>query len=133
MNLKIFPVNTLLVSCSANLGKCAIVKKELITNQTFIGLVPNNNVDIEYLFYKMSFEEKRLNDMATGTTISYLSREQFENYEISSPSIKQEQTAIANVLSSMDKEIETLNTKLEKYHNLKTAMMQQLLTGKIRL
>lgn len=133
MNLKIFPVNTLLVSCSANLGKCAIVKKELITNQTFIGLVPNNNVDIEYLFYKMSFEEKRLNDMATGTTISYLSREQFENYEISSPSIKQEQTAIANVLSSMDKEIETLNTKLEKYINLKTAMMQQLLTGKIRL
>ena len=46
---------------------------------------------------------------------------------------KEEQTAIANVLSSMDKEIETLNTKLEKYRNLKTAMMQQLLTGKIRL
>ena len=46
---------------------------------------------------------------------------------------KQEQTAIANILSSMDKEIETLNTKLEKYRNLKTAMMQQLLTGKIRL
>ena len=45
---------------------------------------------------------------------------------------KEEQTAIANVLSSMDKEIETLNTKLEKYRNLKTAMMQQLLTGKIR-
>lgn len=46
---------------------------------------------------------------------------------------KEEQTAIANVLSSMDKEIETLNAKLEKYRNLKTAMMQQLLTGKIRL
>lgn len=46
---------------------------------------------------------------------------------------KEEQTAIANVLSSMDKEIESLNTKLEKYRNLKTAMMQQLLTGKIRL
>lgn len=46
---------------------------------------------------------------------------------------KKEQTAIANVLSSMDKEIENLNTKLEKYCNLKTAMMQQLLTGKIRL
>lgn len=46
---------------------------------------------------------------------------------------KKEQTAIASVLSSMDKEIEILNTKLEKYRNLKTAMMQQLLTGKIRL
>ena len=49
------------------------------------------------------------------------------------PTNNKEQTAIANVLSSMDKEIETLNTKLEKYRNLKTAMMQQLLTGKIRL
>ena len=46
---------------------------------------------------------------------------------------KKEQTAIANVLSSMDKEIENLNTKLEKYRNLKTAMIQQFLTGKIRL
>ena len=133
MNLKIFPLNTLLVSCSANLGKCAIVSKELITNQTFIGLVPNKTVNVEYLFYKMSFEESRLNEMATGTTISYLSREQFEKYEITTPSTEEEQTAIANVLSSMDKEIETLNTKLEKYRNLKTAMMQQLLTGKIRL
>ena len=42
---------------------------------------------------------------------------------------KKEQTSIADVLSSMDKEIETLNTKLEKYRNLKTAMMQQLLTA----
>lgn len=133
MNLKIFPVNTLLVSCSANLGKCAIVSKELITNQTFIGLVPNKTVNVEYLFYKMSFEESRLNEMATGTTISYLSRKQFEKYEITTPPTEEEQTAIANVLSSMDKEIETLNTKLEKYRNLKTAMMQQLLTGKIRL
>ncbi len=133
MNLKIFPLNTLLVSCSANLGKCAIVSKELITNQTFIGLVPNKTVNVEYLFYKMSFEESRLNEMATGTTISYLSREQFEKYEITTPPTKEEQSAIAKVLSSMDKEIETLNTKLEKYRNLKTAMMQQLLTGKIRL
>ena len=133
MNLKIFPLNTLLVSCSANLGKCAIVSKELITNQTFIGLVPNKTVNVEYLFYKMSFEESRLNEMATGTTISYLSREQFEKYEITTPPTKEEQFAIAKVLSSMDKEIETLNTKLEKYRNLKTAMMQQLLTGKIRL
>lgn len=49
------------------------------------------------------------------------------------PKDNKELNAIANVLSSMDKEIETLNTKLEKYRNLKTAMMQQLLTGKIRL
>ena len=103
-----------------------------LREMSFIGLVPSENVDIEFIFYKMQFEEKKLNEMATGTTISYLSREQFEKYKIFVPS-KTEQTAIANVLSSMDKEIEALEAKLGKYRNLKTGMMQQLLTGKIRL
>lgn len=44
-----------------------------------------------------------------------------------------EQTAIATVLSDMDAEIEKLENKLGKYRQIKTGMMQQLLTGKIRL
>ena len=133
MNLKIFPVNTLLVSCSANLGRCAIVKQKLVTNQTFIGLVPSDRIDVEFLYYKMSREDKNLNNMATGTTISYLSREQFENYEILIPSSKAEQTAIANILSDCDSEIAALEEKRDKYKGIKQGMMQQLLTGKIRL
>lgn len=66
-----------------------------------------------------------------STGVPQLTVPQIRDIVIALPS-KEEQTAIANVLSSMDKEIETLNTKLEKYRNLKTAMMQQLLTGKIR-
>ena len=133
MNLKIFPVNTLLVSCSANLGRCAIVKQKLVTNQTFIGLVPSDRINVEFLYYKMSREDKNLNNMATGTTISYLSREQFENYEILIPSSKAEQTAIANILSDCDSEIAALEEKRDKYKEIKQGMMQQLLTGKIRL
>ena len=133
MNLKIFPVNTLLVSCSANLGRCAIVKQKLVTNQTFIGLVPSDRIDVEFLYYKMSREDKNLNNMATGTTISYLSREQFENYEILIPFSKAEQTSIANILSDCDSEIAALEEKRDKYKEIKQGMMQQLLTGKIRL
>lgn len=133
MNLKIFPVNTLLVSCSANLGRCAIVKQKLVTNQTFIGLVPSDRIDVEFLYYKMSREDKNLNNMATGTTISYLSREQFENYEILIPTSKAEQTAISNILSDCDSEIAALEEKRDKYKEIKQGMMQQLLTGKIRL
>jgi type I restriction enzyme S subunit len=44
-----------------------------------------------------------------------------------------EQSAIATVLSDMDSEIAALETKLTKYRTLKTGMMQQLLTGKVRL
>jgi|688.fasta_scaffold241816_2 type I restriction enzyme S subunit len=49
------------------------------------------------------------------------------------PTNLEEQTAIASVLSDMDTEIEKLENKLEKYRQIKTGMMQQLLSGKIRL
>lgn len=48
------------------------------------------------------------------------------------PSIK-EQEAISQILFDMDKEIEALRFKLEKYLNIKEGMMQQLLTGKVRI
>lgn len=133
MNLKVFPVGTLLVSCSANLGRCAIVGKELITNQTFIGLVPNSKADVEFFYYRMYFEENVLNALATGTTITYLSREQFEEYELLIPTNKEEQQAIAQLLSDFDDEIEKEKSKLQKYSLLKVGMTSDLLTGKIRL
>lgn len=132
MNLKVFPKETLLVSCSAYLGRCAIVKSELVTNQTFIGLVPSSKIDVEFLFYIMGSEEKNLNLLSSGTTISYLSREQFEEYKICIPIDVSEQNAIASILSDMDEEITVLEQKLAKCQKLKQGMMQQLLTGKIR-
>ena len=45
----------------------------------------------------------------------------------------EEQTAIATILSDMDNELQALTQKLEKARALKQGMMQQLLTGKIRL
>jgi len=53
--------------------------------------------------------------------------------EISMPKTIEEQTAISKILSNMDSEIEKLESELEKYKNIKQGMMQNLLTGKIRL
>ena len=90
--------------------------------------------DGDFLYYLLGSDEifKQYIEMAAGSSVQNLNKEKVAKLLV--PIFdKKEQTAIANVLSSMDKEIETLNTKLEKYRNLKTAMMQQLLTGKIRL
>ncbi len=84
----------------------------------------------KYLFYKFCLIDWLSMNEASG--VPSLTAKNIEDIQIVIPT-EEEQNAIANVLSSMDKEIETLNTKLEKYRNLKTAMMQQLLTGKIRL
>lgn len=134
MNLKLMPVETLIVSCSADLGRCAIIKKPLVTNQTFIGLVVDDScASNEFLYYYFTFNADRLNQLSSGTTISYLSREQFESLKITVPSSKSEQTRIAAILTDMDAEISALEAKVDKYKSVKQGMMQQLLTGKIRL
>lgn len=86
----------------------------------------------EYVFYNKGFRDSLISS-STVSANTNINQPALKNLIIVYPSSKEEQTALATVLSSMDKEIETLNTKLEKYRNLKTAMMQQLLTGKIRL
>ncbi len=55
-----------------------------------------------------------------------------KNYEITLPPIL-EQTAIATVLSDMDAEIDALQAKIDKARQIKQGMMQELLTGRIRL
>ena len=74
-----------------------------------------------------------VNENAIGTKMPRGDKNVIKQILFAVPSSKAEQTAIANVLSDMDTEISALETKLAKYRKLKTGMMQQLLTGKIRL
>lgn len=68
-----------------------------------------------------------------GITIIHLHGSRLKDIDINISSDVKEQTAIATVLFDMDAEIEKLENKLNKYRQIKTGMMQQLLTGKIRL
>ena len=70
--------------------------------------------------------------------VSYVGNPKLMNNVVSGidifiPCLIEEQTAIATILSDMDAEIEKLEQKRDKYTMLKQGMMQQLLTGKIRL
>ena len=134
MNLKVYPAGTLLVSCSADLGRCAIVARPLVSNQTFIGLEMDDRVASNvFFYYLMTSKADELNGVSSGTTISYLPREQFEEFAVFAPIDKHEQVAIAAVLSDMDAEIAALEARRDKTQDLKQGMMQELLTGRRRL
>jgi len=68
-----------------------------------------------------------------GITIIHLNTRELRNVEIALPLARKEQMAIANVLRTMDNEIESLEEERDKYIRLKEGMMQKLLTGQIRL
>ena len=67
-----------------------------------------------------------------GTHMPRADWEVMRNFEVRLPRVR-EQRAIAAVLSDMDAEIAALETRRDKTHDLKQAMMQELLTGKTRL
>lgn len=67
-----------------------------------------------------------------GTKVSSVSKASVAQTKLVIPEYE-EQQAIAEILSNMDAEIEALEQKLVKYRQIKQGMMQQLLTGKIRL
>ncbi len=69
----------------------------------------------------------------TVTAIPHISPADILNFRLFIPQNKKEQTAIATILSDMDAEIQALHTRLTKTQNIKQGMMQQLLTGKVRL
>jgi type I restriction enzyme S subunit len=62
-----------------------------------------------------------------------ISKKDFSEIIFLFPPQKNEQSSIANILSDMDAEIKQLEQKLSKYKFIKQGMMQELLTGKIRL
>ncbi|PIZ66381.1 MAG: hypothetical protein COY19_06830 [Candidatus Marinimicrobia bacterium CG_4_10_14_0_2_um_filter_48_9] len=73
-----------------------------------------------------------INNLLAGSSINNLRPSSIESLEFPMPPLP-EQTAIATVLSDMDAEIAALEQRRNKTKDIKQAMMQELLTGRIRL
>jgi type I restriction enzyme S subunit len=74
-----------------------------------------------------------ITNKATGGAQGNVSTNDIISFLFAIPTSFPEQTAIATVLSDMDEEITALEEKLSKYRQIKQGMMQELLTGRIRL
>lgn len=85
-----------------------------------------------FLSFYVSQNREKVMKLVSGSTVYHLYGSDMKDFEISYPKTE-EQNEIATILSDMDAEIQALETKLEKYRKIKLGMMQNLLTGKIRL
>ncbi|WP_211530970.1 restriction endonuclease subunit S [Methanocalculus chunghsingensis] len=123
---------TLITSTRMLLGKCVIYQVDVCINQDLKALFCNNSIDVQYLLYWFQYHEQLIDEMGSGSTVKGLSTNDLKSLYFVSPSIS-EQTAIATALSDMDAEIAALERRRDKVKEIKQGMMQQLLTGKVRL
>jgi len=128
--------STILMSINGTIGNLAFFNGEkIVLGKSAAYMCIKDGFDKHYVYFVLqSFAVKLFYENEfTGTTIRNLSLKSIRETPIQLPPNFTEQTRIATILSDMDAELSGLEGKLEKYRQLKQGMMQQLLTGKIRL
>ena len=138
-NLKIHPAGTFLMAITGleaegTRGACGIVGSPAATNQSCMAIYPSEDLSTAFLYHYYVLRGKALAlEYCQGTKQQSYTAKLVRLLPITIPPTVEEQIAIATVLSDMDCEIRSVETRLAKARQLKQGMMQELLTGRIRL
>ena len=126
------PQGSVIINCVGDFGIIGIAQQEMVINQQLHAFVCPEGLNNEYIYYALSIQTHHMLKVATTTTIPYMNKSSCESIPILLPSLP-EQEKIAAVLSAADEEISTLEKQLAAYKQQKLGLMQQLLTGRIRI
>ena len=118
----LLPPQSICVSCiGSDLGKAVVSIEPIVTNQQFNSIIPNEDNDVDFIYYLMTIVGKHLNFLSkTSTAVPIINKSTFSNYDITIPS-KITQKKISSILSALDDKIECnrrINEKLEGLANI---------------
>jgi type I restriction enzyme, S subunit len=128
-----------LVTKDGTIGKIALVSNlpgpATLNSGVFVVRPRSEALDPVFFFFLLGsavFGEF-LGQLSAGSTINHLYQKDFVHFTFPAPLRLEEQQAIGTALQSMDEELRELQTRLTKARQIKDGMMQELLTGRIRL
>lgn len=130
---ELIPVGSVVMTSRATIGECAINAIPVATNQGFKNFIPFSMIDSGFLYYLLQTQRERFISLCGGSTFLEIGKKQLADFEVSLPKSRDEQVAIASILSDMDAELAVLEARRDKTLALKQGMMQELLTGRTRL
>lgn len=129
----------LLLTKDGTIGKVAFVtdlKRPATLNSGVFLVKPTTGAyTAHFMFYVLesSVFKEFLQQLSAGSTINHLYQKDLVKFDLFVPPTREEQEAIATILFDMDTDIHKLEEKLSKYQKVKQGMMEELLTGKVRL
>jgi len=92
-----------------------------------------SNMDVNFLFYYLSFAQPLARKYYTGTNVWHLNLDSWARDLLIPLPPLEEQKMIANILSMIDSGIETVDRAIAKLEGMKRALLNELLTGRIRV
>ena len=124
---------TLIVTLQGSIGKVAITNYDAYIDRTLLLFSSfKMKVDIYFIMYQIHNLFNIEKEKAPGGIIKTITKEVLSNFKIKLPSFE-EQTAIAEILATADRELQLQKEKLVQLQTQKKGLMQVLLTGKKRL
>lgn len=129
---QMFPAGTVLYAMYASLGECSIASVPLCSSQAILGIRVKANLSSEFLYYYLQSIKPKVKTLGQQGTQANLNKRMVQDFSLQLPPVI-EQNTIATVLSDMDAELASLESRLAKARQIKQGMMQELLTGRIRL
>ncbi len=132
----VFPENTIVfakVGAAVFLERKKILARTSCIDNNLAGYAVSDDQRVDYRYIHYFLLMLKFGSVVSTTALPSLNSNVLNAIEILLPPSKAEQIAISSVLSEMDDEITVIETKLSKTRHLKQAMMQELLTGRIRL
>lgn len=124
---------TITISASgANAGYISYYKEPIFATDCST-ISEGDGYYIDFIYYSLLFNQKEIFRLQTGGAQPHIHPKDIAPLKVAIPCTYDEQVAIANILTTMDNEIESLKEEREKYLHIKEGMMHKLLTGQIRL
>ena len=127
---ELLPPNSVIISSRAPIGYVAINKVPMATNQGCKGIIPNNSVYYEFLYFSLINAKRMLNDLGAGAGFKELSSGVLRSFRLPVPQVG-EQQKIADCLSSLDEVIDLQTQKLDALKAHKKGLMQQLFPSEV--
>ena len=123
----LIPTNSILFSNGATIGEISITTYSVTTKQGILGIVPNSDVDTEYLYYLMSsqFFKKAINRIITEGTMKTAYLKDINKIICPLPS-KEVQKNIARLPSILNRKIEIEQSLLDKFLTQKQHLLRQM-------
>ncbi len=131
-NTRELPANSICVVCiGSTIGKAAITISRCATNQQINSIVCKNSYP-EYVYYLMMYYAKSIKSEASTQAVPIINKSAFSALLVQVPPLS-EQIKIGKIIKTIDDSLMTKQDKLSSLRNIKKALMQDLLTGKVRV
>jgi len=131
---RLMPKGSVLFSSRAPIGYVAIAADELSTNQGFKSIIPNENVQSEFLYYFLKASKQSAEKVASGTTFKEISLSKFSELDFPLPPKLTQQAIVSKIeelFSELDKGIENLHTAQQQLKTYRQSVLKWAFEGKL--